>query len=43
LAFVPQDQVRPTGLPPEEAMKLEFSAGLYKPEPGWLRSPESTP
>jgi uncharacterized membrane protein len=43
LAFVPQEQVRPIGLPPEEAMKMEFSAGLYKPQRGWLRSPESTP
>jgi uncharacterized membrane protein len=43
LAFVPQEQVRPIGLPPEEAMKMEFSAGLYKPQRGWLRSPGSTP
>jgi len=43
LAFVPQEQIRPIGLPPEEAMKMEFSAGLYKPQQGWLRSPESPP
>jgi len=43
LAFVPQEQIRPIGLPPEEAMKMEFSAGLYKPQRGWLRAPESTP
>jgi uncharacterized membrane protein len=43
LAFVPQEQIRPIGLPPEEAMKMEFSAGLYKPQRGWLRSPESAP
>ena len=43
LAFVPQEHVRPISLPPEEAMKMEFSAGLYKPERGWLRPPENTP
>ena len=43
LAFVPQEQIRPIGLPPEEAMKMEFSAGLYKPQQGWLRSPENPP
>jgi uncharacterized membrane protein len=41
LAFVPHHQVVPTNLPPEEAMKVEFSAGLYRPRAGWLseRSP----
>jgi uncharacterized membrane protein len=43
LAFVPHEQIRPIALPPEEAMKVEFSAGLYKPQHGWLRPPESTP
>lgn len=43
LAFVPQEQIRPIGLPPEEAMKMEFSAGLYQPRHGWLKSPESPP
>src|SRR5215831_20010729 len=43
LAFVPQEQIRPISLPPEEAMKMEFSAGLYKPQRGWLRAPESAP
>lgn len=43
LAFVPREQIRPIGLPPEEAMKMEFSAGLYKPQGGWLRSLESAP
>jgi len=43
LAFVPQEQIRPIGLPPEEAMKMEFSAGLYKPQQGWLRTPENLP
>ncbi|MFM8552031.1 MAG: DUF502 domain-containing protein [Nitrospiraceae bacterium] len=36
LAFVPSGQAVPINLPPEEAMKLEFSAGLYRPKPGWL-------
>lgn len=36
LAFVPQSQVVTVNLPPEDAMKLEFSAGLYRPKPGWL-------
>jgi len=36
LAFVPQSEVFPVNLPPEEAMKMEFSAGLYRPRPGWL-------
>ena len=42
LAFVPQRQVRPLNLPPEDAMKMEFSAGFYKPAEGWLRAPEAT-
>lgn len=37
LAFVPQDAIVPINLPAEEALKLEFSAGLYRPRPGWLR------
>jgi uncharacterized membrane protein len=40
LAFVPEDQVRPLQLSPEDAMKMEFSAGLYRPKPGWLNAPE---
>lgn len=36
LAFVPQNKVVSVNLPAEEAMKLEFSAGLYRPRPGWL-------
>ncbi|MBI5411001.1 MAG: DUF502 domain-containing protein [Nitrospirae bacterium] len=36
LAFVPRQQAIPINLPPEDAMKLEFSAGLYRPSPGWL-------
>jgi uncharacterized membrane protein len=37
LAFVPQHRVIPVNLPPEDAMKMEFSAGLYRPRSGWLR------
>ncbi|MGH7164264.1 MAG: DUF502 domain-containing protein [Nitrospiraceae bacterium] len=37
LAFVPHSKVFPVNLPAEEAMKMEFSAGLYHSQPGWLR------
>ena len=40
LAFVPQPQVRPLNLLPEDAMKMEFSAGFYKPAEGWLAAPK---
>ena len=36
LAFVPENQVRRLNLPAEDAMKMEFSAGFYKPSAGWL-------
>ncbi|HTL63223.1 MAG TPA: DUF502 domain-containing protein [Nitrospira sp.] len=42
LAFVPQPQVRPLNLLPEDAMKMEFSAGFYKPADGWLGAPRTT-
>jgi uncharacterized membrane protein len=42
LAFVPQPQVRPLNLLPEDAMKMEFSAGFYKPTEGWLQAPTVT-
>lgn len=41
LAFVPATQVRPLSLAAEDAMKMEFSAGFYKPENGWLQPPSS--
>lgn len=41
LAFVPQSQLHPINLLPEEAIKMECTAGLYKPETGWLRSPRT--
>ncbi|MFQ5993075.1 MAG: DUF502 domain-containing protein [Nitrospiraceae bacterium] len=37
LAFVPVNKVCPINLPPEEAMKMEFSAGMYRPRTRWLR------
>ena len=39
LAFVPQAHVRHLNLLPEDAMKMEFSAGFYKPAEGWLGAP----
>lgn len=41
LAFVPTRAIVPINLPVDEAMKLEFSAGLYRPSGAWLRSPAS--
>ncbi len=37
LALIPQARLLPIALPPEEAMKMEFSAGLYRPRSRWLR------
>ena len=42
LAFVPQPQIRPLNLLAEDAMKMEFSAGFYKPAEGWLGAPKIT-
>ena len=36
LAFVPERNLNRIQLRPEEAMKMEFSAGLYRPPLGWL-------
>lgn len=41
LAFVPEKQVHPLNLPAEDAMKIEFSAGLFKPASGWLQPPSA--
>ena len=41
LAFLPEQVLLPLNLPPEEAMKMEFSAGFYKPRGGWIKAPES--
>jgi uncharacterized membrane protein len=43
LALIPKTHLHPLSLLPEEALKLEFSAGLYRPLPGWLTSPTGTP
>lgn len=43
LAFIPEQQVHPINLPPEDAMKLEFSAGFYKARTGWLDEPHTHP
>ena len=42
LAFIPQPELRPINLPPEDAIKMECTAGLYKPETGWLQAPKPT-
>lgn len=36
LAFIPDIALKPINLPFEEAMKMEFSAGFYRPRAGWL-------
>ncbi len=41
LAFVPHTSIRPINLLPEDAMKMEFSAGFYKPGQGWLNAPKT--
>jgi uncharacterized membrane protein len=43
LAFLPERALRPINLPVEEAMKMEFSAGFYKPKIGWLDASPSLP
>ncbi|MBS0158818.1 MAG: DUF502 domain-containing protein [Nitrospira sp.] len=43
LAMIPKSQLQPLNLLPEEALKLEFSAGLYRPLQGWLTSPAHKP
>jgi uncharacterized membrane protein len=37
----PQPQLRSINLSPEDAIKMEFTAGLYKPETGWLQAPKT--
>jgi len=41
LAFVPEHALHPLNLLPEDAMKMEFSAGFYKPRAGWLSAPQT--
>jgi uncharacterized membrane protein len=39
LAFIPARCLHRLNLLPEEALKMEFSAGFYKPAPGWMSRP----
>jgi uncharacterized membrane protein len=41
LAFIPETALKPINLPVEEAMKMEFSAGFYRPRTGWLATAPS--
>lgn len=43
LAFIPDHALRPINLPVEDAMKMEFSAGFYRPQQGWLAASPSPP
>ncbi|HEX5544427.1 MAG TPA: DUF502 domain-containing protein [Nitrospira sp.] len=43
LAFIPERALRPINLPVEDAMKMEFSAGFYRPRDGWLAGPHRFP
>jgi uncharacterized membrane protein len=43
LAFVPEAQAVLVNLLPEEAMKMEFSAGLYRPRRTWLTGTRPDP
>lgn len=43
LAFIPEHALRPINLPVEDAMKMEFSAGFYRPKNGWLGASPSLP
>lgn len=36
LAFIPEQVLHPINLRVEDAMKMEFSAGFYRPKNGWL-------
>lgn len=41
LAFIPEHALRPINLPVEDAMKMEFSAGFYRPKSGWFDAARS--
>jgi uncharacterized membrane protein len=43
LAFIPEHALRPINLLVEDAMKMEFSAGFYRPPNGWLAASSSLP
>jgi uncharacterized membrane protein len=42
VAFIPEQALQPLNLLPEDAMKMQFSAGFYKPRAGWLSAPKLT-
>jgi len=42
LAFVPRSKAQAIKLRPQEAMKMEFSAGMYRPPRGWLTASPSS-
>lgn len=42
LALVPQTKAHRVNLRPPEAMKMEFSAGMYRPPHGWLAAPPTS-
>jgi uncharacterized membrane protein len=42
LAFIPEPHLRRLNLLPEDAMKMEFSAGFYQPASGWLSGPRAS-
>jgi len=42
LAFVPRNKAQAIQLRPQEAMKMEFSAGIYRPPRGWLTASPSS-
>jgi uncharacterized membrane protein len=42
LAFIPEGHLRQLNLLPEDAMKMEFSAGFYQPAAGWLNPPKAS-
>ena len=42
LAFIPRSKAQAIQLRPQEAMKMEFSAGIYKPPRGWLTTSSSS-
>lgn len=43
LAFVPSARAVPVNLAAEDAIKMEFTAGLFKPDAGWLSRPAPAP
>ncbi len=42
LAFIPRSHAHTIQLRPQEAIKMEFSAGIYRPPRGWLTASPSS-